>query len=240
MPRLRTFARLAGLSLREGPRPLWLARRAIREHGALQRTWELASLLVVVRRLRPHTVLELGTHRGGTLFCWAAVAAPDARLVSVDLPNEREGMGTRDEDRARFSRFLRPGQTLECLRADSQLPATRDRVLAALGGRPVDFLWIDADHRLPGVTRDWELYRPLVRPGGIIAFHDIHPNPEFTDPVSQDGLELALPKRKPVVVAGGKVADVQGDPGVPRDLGHVSCGEESFRNAALIENLDGA
>jgi predicted O-methyltransferase YrrM len=181
VPRLRTALRLASLAAREGPRPLTLARRAIREHAALQRTWELASLVAAVRRLRPHTVLELGTHRGGTLFCWAAVAAPDARLVSVDLPNEREGMGMREEDRARFSAFLRPGQTLECLRADSQLPATRDRVLAALGGRPVDFLWIDADHRLAGVTRDWELYGPLVRPGGLVAFHDIHPNPGFTE-----------------------------------------------------------
>src|SRR5207237_823808 len=41
-------------------------------------------------------------------------------------------------------------------------------------------------------------------------------NPELADPVSQDGLELALPQREPVVVAGGEVADVQGDPGERR------------------------
>ena len=34
-------------------------------------------------------------------------------------------------------------------------------------------------------------------------------NPELTDPVGQDALEVALPERKPVVVAGGEVADVQ-------------------------------
>jgi predicted O-methyltransferase YrrM len=181
VPRLRTVARLAWLSLREGPVPVRLARRAIGEYAALQRTWELASLVAMVRRLRPRTVLEIGTHRGGTLFCWAAVSAPDARLVSVDLPNEREGMGTTVDDPARFAAFLRPGQSLECIRADSQLPETRDRVRAALDGRAVDFLWIDADHRLAGVTRDWELYRPLVRPGGLIGFHDIHPNPGFPE-----------------------------------------------------------
>ncbi|HEY0017191.1 MAG TPA: class I SAM-dependent methyltransferase [Longimicrobium sp.] len=181
MSRIRKLVRLARLAALEGPAPLRLARRAIREHAALQRTWELAALVAMVRRQRPRTVLEIGTHRGGTLFCWAAVAAPDARLVSVDLPNEREGIGTTDQDRARFAEFLRPGQTLECLRANSQLPETRDRVVAALGGRPVDFLWIDADHRLPGATLDWELYRPLVRPGGLIGFHDIHPNPGFPD-----------------------------------------------------------
>ena len=37
-------------------------------------------------------------------------------------------------------------------------------------------------------------------------------NPELTDPASQDGLELALPQREPVVVAGGEVADVQRRP----------------------------
>src|SRR6202022_4266679 len=34
-------------------------------------------------------------------------------------------------------------------------------------------------------------------------------NPELTDPASQDALEVALPERKHVVVAGGEVADVQ-------------------------------
>lgn len=181
MPRLKTAARLAWLGLREGPAPLRLARRAIHEYAALQRTWELASLVAIVRRLRPRTVLEIGTHRGGTLFCWSAVAAPDARLVSVDLPNEREGMGTTLDDPARFQSFLRPGQSLQCIRADSQREETRERVRAALEGRAVDFLWIDADHRLPGVARDWELYRPLVRSGGLIGFHDIHPNPGFPE-----------------------------------------------------------
>jgi len=181
VPRLRTVLRLARLAARSGPRPLLLARRAIRDHGALQRTWELASLIDMVGRLRPRTVLEIGTHQGGTLFCWAAVAAPDARLVSVDLPNEREALGTTQADRARFASFLRPGQSLESLAADSQLDATRERVVRALEGRQVDFLWIDADHALAGVTRDWELYRTLVRPGGLIGFHDIHPNPGFPE-----------------------------------------------------------
>jgi predicted O-methyltransferase YrrM len=181
VPRLRTVLRLGRLALREGPLPVLLARRAMREHGALQRTWELAALVAMVRRLRPRAVLEIGTHRGGTLFCWAAVAAPDARLVSVDFPNDREALGTTPTDRARFASFLRPGQALESLAADSQLDATRDRVVQALRGRPVDFLWIDADHRLPGVGRDWERYGPLVRPGGLIGFHDIHPNPGFPE-----------------------------------------------------------
>lgn len=36
----------------------------------------------------------------------------------------------------------------------------------------IDFLFIDGDHTYPGVLTDWLLYAPLVKKGGIIAFHD--------------------------------------------------------------------
>ena len=47
-----------------------------------------------------------------------------------------------------------------------------------LGDRPVDFLFIDGDHRYEGVSQDFELYSPLVADGGLIGFHDIVPGPE--------------------------------------------------------------
>jgi predicted O-methyltransferase YrrM len=42
----------------------------------------------------------------------------------------------------------------------------------------VDFLFVDGDHEYEGVVKDYELYAPLVRPGGLIAFHDIVPGDE--------------------------------------------------------------
>jgi predicted O-methyltransferase YrrM len=175
--RLRKLVRLAAATLRYGPSTLRLARRAIHEHGALQRTWELMSLVGVVRRLAPRTVVEIGTHRGGTLYCWAAAAHPQAQLVSIDIPNAAEGMGATEEDYARLRPLLAPGQTLTCLRSDSHAAETRDALVRALDGRGVDFLWIDGDHSYDGVRRDFELYAPLVRPGGVIALHDILPDP---------------------------------------------------------------
>ena len=38
-------------------------------------------------------------------------------------------------------------------------------------------------------------------------------HPQLADPAGQYALEVALPQREPVVVAGGEVADVQRDPG---------------------------
>ena len=45
-----------------------------------------------------------------------------------------------------------------------------------LGDRPIDLLMIDGDHSYEGVRRDFELYAPLVREGGLVAFHDILPH----------------------------------------------------------------
>jgi predicted O-methyltransferase YrrM len=43
--------------------------------------------------------------------------------------------------------------------------------------QPIDMLFIDGDHTYEGVKRDFELYRPLLKPGGIIAFHDVLDTP---------------------------------------------------------------
>ncbi|MBB4637319.1 class I SAM-dependent methyltransferase [Longimicrobium terrae] len=176
---LRRASRVAALMARNGPAPVRMARTAIREHGAMQRTWELASLISRVAELRPGVVVEIGTHRGGTLRCWAATAAADALLVSIDLPNPAEGMGTRPDDLLAVRRALQPAQTLAEVTGDSHLPETRDRLVEILAGQSVDFLWIDGDHSEAGVRQDWALYSGLVRPGGIAALHDIHPNPEL-------------------------------------------------------------
>ncbi len=168
------LARVAWTALRDGPRPLFLARRAIREFGAMQRTWELQSLVGDVRRLAPRVIVEIGTHRGGTLVCWAAVAPARAHIVSIDMPTDQwEGMGARPEDLARVRRYLKPSQTLTAISGDSHAPQTRARLDEALAGAPVDLLWIDGDHSYEGVREDFAMYGGLVRPGGLIALHDV-------------------------------------------------------------------
>jgi predicted O-methyltransferase YrrM len=43
----------------------------------------------------------------------------------------------------------------------------------AQGSVPVDLIFIDGDHSYEGVKQDFEIYAPLVRSDGLIAFHDI-------------------------------------------------------------------
>ena len=44
---------------------------------------------------------------------------------------------------------------------------------ALLAGRQIDFLFIDGDHTYEGVKQDFQMYSPLVRKGGVVAFHDV-------------------------------------------------------------------
>ena len=42
-----------------------------------------------------------------------------------------------------------------------------------MNGNKLDFLFIDGDHSYNGVKLDFEMYAPMVRENGLIAFHDI-------------------------------------------------------------------
>jgi predicted O-methyltransferase YrrM len=152
--------------------------RAAQEHGAVQKLAEFAPLLAMLARRRPRVVVEIGTYRGGSLYAFCRVAHAEAALVSVDLPGGLFGGGYTGEQLQTMRGYRQPTQTLHFLTGDSQAVATRDTVVALLAGRPIDFLMIDGDHRLEGVRRDFELYAPLVRSGGLIAFHDILPHPQ--------------------------------------------------------------
>ena len=50
-----------------------------------------------------------------------------------------------------------------------------------LGGRKLDFLFIDGDHTYEGVKKDFEMYSRLVKENGVIAFHDIVPHDQRHD-----------------------------------------------------------
>ncbi len=47
--------------------------------------------------------------------------------------------------------------------------------LPSLIGNDIDFLFAHGDHSYNSVRADLENYARLVRPGGVIAFHDIVP-----------------------------------------------------------------
>jgi len=148
-----------------------------------QNPGEIERLYQAVCELRPRRVLEIGTAKGGTLYLWTQAAADDAAIVSLDLPGGPFGGGYPAQRVPFYQAFARPGQNLALMRADSHAEASLAAVRAHFGAGPVDFAFIDGDHTYEGVRQDVAMYSPLVREGGIVAFHDILP--QEWSPVTQ-------------------------------------------------------
>jgi len=51
----------------------------------IQVTDEIKSLLLILDKVKPKVILEIGTARGGTLFLFSNIAHEEAILISVDL-----------------------------------------------------------------------------------------------------------------------------------------------------------
>ena len=149
----------------------WQTARSACRNGANQKWSELSRLLHIVRTLRPIRVLEIGIDRGGTMALWSHIAAPNAHLIGLDTKISPEA-------EFRIRARLGMGQSLHLIQADSHSPASKQQVLDTLNGSKLDFLFIDGDHEYEGVKQDWENYSPLVRGGGVVAFHDIVPDYE--------------------------------------------------------------
>lgn len=141
----------------------------------IQEPAELLSLLQDVIRLNPCKVLEIGTAIGGTLYLWTRFSRPDATIVSIDLRGGKFGGGYSFARSLVYRRFARERQRLHLLRADSHDRFTLDEAKRLLGEK-IDFLFLDGDHTYEGIKMDWEMYSPLVRSGGIVAFHDVAGN----------------------------------------------------------------
>ena len=151
-----------------------------------QQKEEIRWLYERVRELSPETVLEVGIGTGGTLFLWTRASAKDAFILAVDnFPEGRLG---------RFSAFplvrrafgLADQRVELLLGVDSHDPMTIARIRELIGSRPVDFLFIDGDHTYEGVWADVRAFGPMVRPGGVVAFHDISAHAtEWTEGVAR-------------------------------------------------------
>jgi predicted O-methyltransferase YrrM len=139
---------------------------------------ELHRIGEIVASICPKKVLEIGTFQGGTLCILARLSAPRATIISIDLPGGKFGGGQSRVRSLLYHTFGKSFQRMHLIRGDShseEVAARLRRITQSL-----DVLFIDGDHTYEGVKRDFLLYAPLVRPGGIVAFHDIAEHPKET------------------------------------------------------------
>lgn len=171
-----------------------LARESIRQRGAIQHVDELAAFAKLVRSISPKRVMEIGTAQGGVFWLLCQISAPDATLISLDLPPSDRMSGGEKVD-IDLQSMKQPDQRVFAVHGSSHDTDVHGRAAEILNGDLIDLLFIDGDHTYEGVASDYEMYRPLVRPGGIIAFHDIIRTPWPDCNVDRFWGELSSDKR---------------------------------------------
>lgn len=140
-----------------------------------QQRSEIRHLMNLVHEHDMKRICEIGTYKGGSLYCLTQAAPAGATILSIDIEYPVSRKFAHRE-------FAKTGQRIVCIEGDTKDPKTFSKAALALSGEKLDFLFIDGDHEFAGVVNDYARYSPLVKKGGIIAIHDIHPiNPLVKD-----------------------------------------------------------
>lgn len=131
-----------------------------------------------VRQLKSPVVLECGVHLGvstGVLAHAVEAADADGRLISLDIDD------CSDAIQANCWTFLQISDT------------EKEQVLQAapILRQGIDLLLIDSWHAVRHVRRVMELWYPLVKRDGWIAFHDVDPGP-FMRGQPKDNIESEI------------------------------------------------
>jgi predicted O-methyltransferase YrrM len=136
---------------------------------------ELANIALLCQQLKPQIIFEFGTFNGRTTLNLAANAPPDAKVYTLDLSaDDPIGLTIEQEDGAyhlgrESGNFFRDSplrDKIEQLWCDS---ARFDET--PFRGR-VDLVFVDGAHSYEYVRSDSAKALAMVRPGGIVVWHD--------------------------------------------------------------------
>ncbi len=156
-----------------------------RGYYASLHSYQITSEIILVGKLvqntHPRSILEIGTHKGGTLLLWTRSNLNADLVISLDLPGGSYGGGYVKEREKLYKEFVfdNPNTEMHLLRANSHDESSFSAIKNIIKDRFFDFIFIDGDHSYEGVKQDFLMYSQLVNKG-IIALHDIaHHDKDF-------------------------------------------------------------
>lgn len=134
---------------------------------------EFETLCELVRVLKPHRMLEVGSRHGQSTTRLAEAALPGLLwLTCIDMPDLAWGHKDSEANlRYAAEELENRGVTVDLLMVNSHGPEAKEWAQEHAGR--VDFIFLDGDHTLQGVREDFDTFSPCLAPGGVIAFHDI-------------------------------------------------------------------
>lgn len=138
----------------------------IKEYQVDQCSTGLTWMLEQFKNLQPRVYLEIGCGCAMTFSLFHERLPDDGLAIGVDLNKYKQWNPYRCKDLPCEFRLIN-GSSIE--------KRIIDQVKGTLGDRQVDFLFIDGNHDYDFVRADWDNYSPLVRPGGLVFFHDWDP-----------------------------------------------------------------
>lgn len=133
--------------------------------------------------------VEVGSYCGrSTVWLGGAARASNTTLFAVDhhFGSEENQPGWEWHDISLVDERTGRMDTLPFFRATILDAGLADSVVTMVGDSPtiarhwttpLAFLFIDGGHGLEPATLDYQLWTPLVAPGGTLAIHDVFPNP---------------------------------------------------------------
>lgn len=140
---------------------------------------ELLELSKILYFHKPQNFLEIGTQYGGTFYLLSSLSS--GKKISIDLEGGAYGGLDIETIKERNSVLKSFFPDCHLLNMDSHLETTLDSVKKILNGEKLDLLFIDGDHSYSGVRKDFEMYRQILRAGGILIFHDINYMPKLPE-----------------------------------------------------------
>jgi len=135
---------------------------------ALQNEAEIARFVEIIRESGATSFLEIGSKFGGSLWRVANAMPVGSRIVAVDMPN-----GTRVWPESKrslesvISELRKRGYDARIIWGDSTDPAVVRQVKDC---GEFDAVFLDGNHTMPFVRKDWANYCQTAR---IVGFHDI-------------------------------------------------------------------
>ena len=138
------------------------------ETAHLQNIKELDEFVHVLKENNVKSYLEIGSKFGGAVWYVANRLPTGSKIVSVDLPHGDKSFKESQPHLEECIRELKKkGYDAHLVLGDSTNQDIINQV-KALG--PFDACFIDANHTLSYIKKDWENYGPMAR---MVAFHDI-------------------------------------------------------------------